>query len=114
MSFLPAAGVAIQHRLQPCAIVALLRRPQHVGPPEDVPLQRGGAQDGARAPPGHVHRPGRSVAALRAASHQHLTALKLISPSGLHENRTSTTPVPKRTLCLDLLPYYATLCRILG
>lgn len=100
MSFPLATGVAIQHRLQPRAIVALLRRPQHVGPPEDVPLQRGGAQDGARAPPGHVHRPGRAVAALRAASHQHLTALKLISPSGLHDNLTST-PAPPNGRCVS-------------
>lgn len=77
-----AAGVAIQHRLQPCAIVALLRRPQHVGPPEDVSLQHSGAQDGSRAPAGYVQLPKRSVAALRSASHQHLTTLFLPATPG--------------------------------
>lgn len=91
-ALLPTAGVAVQHRLQPCAIVALLRRPQHVGPPEEVPLQHRGAQDGARAPPGLMQRPRPSATALLAAPHQHLIALVWFLPFGHTGNRRIAPP----------------------
>ena len=67
------SGVEIQHCLQPRVVLGFHRSPQHVGPPEEVPLQHGGAQDGAHTPSCHVHCTRRTIAASCPASRLHLT-----------------------------------------
>lgn len=63
------AGVEIQHCLQPGVVVAFHGSPQHVGPSQEVPLQRSGTQDRACAPSCHVYCTRRTLTAPRPASH---------------------------------------------